>query len=271
MSLHGKTVLITGATDGLGKAVAALAAQDGARVLVHGRDPDKAEAVARELGQQEPVVADLASLEEVRALAAEVKARTGRLDVLVNNAGIGLFAGGERELSEDGYELHFAVNYLAHFLLTLELLPLLRASAPARIVNVSSIGQAPIDFDDVMLEHGYSGTQAYCQSKLAQVMFTLSLSEELKGSGISVTSLHPGTFMNTKMVTGLGLTPRSKVEDGAAATFRLAASEEVEGNTGVFFNQFSLGRADDQAYDAAARRRLWQLSLRLAGLQPAAV
>ncbi len=270
MDLAGRTVLITGATDGLGKQVAALAVRDGAKVLIHGRDPAKAEAVAAELGQGDPVVADLASLDEVRGLADEVKARTERLDVLINNAGIGLF-GSERELSEDGYELHFAINYLAHFVLTLELLPLIRAAAPSRIVNVSSIGQAPIDFDDVMLEHAYSGVDAYRQSKLAQVMFTLDLAEQLKGSGVTVTALHPGTFMNTKMVTGLGMTPQSRVEDGAAATWRLAASDEVEGNSGVFFNQFGLGRANDQAYDTGARRRLWGLSLRLAGLQPAAV
>lgn len=265
-----KTVLITGATDGLGKQTAALAAGDGARVLIHGRDRAKAEAVAAALGQEPPVIADLASLDEVRDLAEQVRARTDRLDVLINNAGIGLFAGG-RELSEDGYELHFAVNYLAHFVLSLELLPLIRAAAPARIVNVSSIGQAPIDFDDVMLERAYSGMDAYRRSKLAQVMFTFDLAEQLKGSGVTVTALHPGTFMDTKMVTGAGMTPQSRVEDGAAATWRLAASDEVEGDTGVYFDQFSLGRANDQAYDAAARRRLWGLSLRLAGLQPAAV
>jgi NAD(P)-dependent dehydrogenase (short-subunit alcohol dehydrogenase family) len=270
MSLNGKTILITGATDGLGKEVAALAAKDGARVLVHGRDRAKAEAAAAEIGAAGVYLADLASLDEVRAMAEAVLKGETRLDVLVNNAGVGLFGSGGRQESRDGYELHFQVNYLAPFLLTLQLLPLIRKCAPARIVNVSSIGQAPIDFADVMLERSYSGMQGYCQSKLAQVMFTLDLAEQLKGSGVTVTSLHPGTFMNTKMVTGQGFEPRSKVEDGAAATFRLAASDDVEGQTGVFYNQLSLGRANDQAYDVKSRRELWNLSLRLAGLSVAA-
>lgn len=276
MPPQGKTILITGATDGVGKGVALLAAKDGARVLVHGRDRAKAEAVADEVRAAgadgvEVYIADLASLDEVRALATAVLAGESRLDVLVNNAGICLFGGGGRELSDDGHELHFQVNYLAPFLLTLQLLPLIRASAPARIVNVSSIGQSPIDFEDVMLEQTYSGMQGYTQSKLAQVMFTFDLSEQLKGSGVTVTALHPATFMDTKMVTGQGFAPRSRVEDGVAATWRLASSPDVEGQTGVFYNQLSLGRANDQAYDVKARRELWNLSLRLAGLHAAAV
>ena len=276
MSLAGKTVLITGSTDGLGRQVALLAARVGARVLLHGRDRAKGEAVRTEIRAAsgndaiELFVADLASLDQVRALGAEILASERRLDVLINNAGVALFGALEgRQESNDGHELHFAVNYLAPFLLTLQLLPLIRSSAPARIVNVSSLGQAPIDFDDVMLEHGYSGERGYCQSKLAQIMFTFDLSEQLNGSGVTVTALHPGTFMDTKMVLGAGFAPRSKVEDGAAATFRLAASPEVEGDTGVFYNQFNLGRANDQAYDAAARRRLWHLSLRLSALRAA--
>jgi len=276
MSMQGKTILITGATDGVGKGVALLAARDGARVLVHGRDRAKAEAVAEQAiaaGAASAAVclADLASLDEVRTLAQAVLAGEPRLDVLVNNAGVGLFGGGGRQTSRDGHELHFQVNYLAPFLLTLQLLPLLRASAPSRIVNVSSLGQAPIDFSDVMLERTYSGMQGYCQSKLAQIMFTFDLSEQLKGSGVSVTALHPGTFMNTKMVTGQGMAPQSKVEDGSAATWRLASSPEVESQSGVFYNQFALGKANAQAYDVKARRELWSLSLRLAGLQAAAV
>ena len=137
-----------------------------------------------------------------------------RLDILINNAGIGT-AGGVREVSADGFELRFAVNYLAGFLLTRLLLPLLRASAPARIVNVSSAGQSPIDFADVMLTRGYSGTRAYCQSKLAQVMHTIDLAAELAGSGVAATCLHPATYMNTTMVRRAGITPVSTVEEGA--------------------------------------------------------
>jgi NAD(P)-dependent dehydrogenase (short-subunit alcohol dehydrogenase family) len=272
MSMKGKTVLVTGATDGLGKLVATMLADEGASVLVHGRDRQKGEATLAEItfatgsASLEFYRADLSSLDEVRELAREVQARHGRLDVLINNAGVGLFGGGERQTSRDGLELHFQVNYLAPFLLTRLLLPTLKASAPSRIVNVSSIGQAPLDFDDVQLERSYSGVQGYCQSKLAQIMFTIDLAEELKGSGVTVTSLHPGTFMNTNMVSGAGMKPQTPVEDGAEAVVRLAASPDVEGVSGVFFNQQAPGRANEQAYDAGARRRLWDLSERLAGL-----
>jgi NAD(P)-dependent dehydrogenase (short-subunit alcohol dehydrogenase family) len=270
MSLEGRTALVTGATDGVGKLVALRLAQEGALVLLHGRDESKGETVMAEIRAQVPGArlefyrADFASLDEVRAMGEAVLADHRRLHILVNNAGVALFSGQPRSESQDGYELHFAVNYLSHFLLTLMLLALLRDSAPARIVNVSSLGQAPVDFDDVMLNRGYSGERGYCQSKLAQIMFTFDLSERLKGTGVTATALHPATFMNTNMVVGQGLPARSRVEDGAEAIYRLAASPEVEGDTGVFFNQTSLGKPHEQAFDAAARARLWQLSLRLA-------
>jgi len=272
MSLQGKTVLVTGATDGLGRLVAEMAAKDGATVLLHGRDRAKGERALSEIraasgnDRVELYIADLASLDDVRRLAREVTATHDRLHVLLNNAGVGLFANQPRQESKDGLELHFQVNYLAPFLLTRLLLPTLRASAPARIVNVSSLGQAPIDFADAQLVKSYSGYQGYCQSKLAQVMLPIDLAERLKGTGVTVTSLHPGTFMNTNMVVGQGMTPRSKVEDGAAATFRLIASPEVEGETGTFRNQFEPGQPDAQAADAGARRKLWTLSCELSGL-----
>ncbi len=277
MSLEGKTVLITGATDGLGKAVATLAAQDGARVVLHGRDRAKGEAVMKEIhaatgnGRLELFLADLADLRQVRAIGKAICERHQRLDVLVNNAGIGAFgAGGERQETRDGQELHFQVNYLAPFLLThLLLMPLLKA-APSRIVNVASLGQSPIDFDDVMLERRYSGMQAYSQSKLAQIMFTIDLAERLREGGVTVTALHPATFMDTSMVRQSGFQPQSSVADGAAAVFRLMASPEVEGETGAYYNQLKPGRANAQAYDAEARGKLWQLSLKLASLQVAA-
>ena len=271
MALDGKTILITGATDGLGKEVATMAARQGATVLLHGRDRTKGQAVLAEIvaasgnNRLELFLADLASLAEVRQLAAAVTTKHERLDVLVNNAGIGSFAG-DREVNAASLELHFQVNYLAPFLLTHLLLPTLKAGAPARIVNVSSIGQGPIDFDDVQLERSYSGMQAYRQSKLAQIMFTIDLAEQLKGSGVTVTALHPGTFMNTNMVRKSGLPPQSRVEDGAEATFRLAVSPDVEGQTGVYYNQQALAEANPQAYDAGARRKLWDLSLSLTGL-----
>jgi len=246
------TILVTGATDGLGRALAkALVARDH-DVLVHGRSQERIDATVAELGSSRVRAyrADLSSLTEVRELARAVREREERLDVLVNNAGIG--AHGPREESADGLELRFAVNYLAGFVLTRELLDLLRASAPARIVNVASAGQQALDFDDLQLERDYSGVRAYCQSKLAQILFTIDLAGELQGTGVTVTALHPATYMPTKMVPS----PISTLQEGVDATLRLVDSPEVEGVSGVYFNGQAEARADAQAYDADARRAL---------------
>jgi NAD(P)-dependent dehydrogenase (short-subunit alcohol dehydrogenase family) len=266
--LDGKCALVTGSTDGVGRLVAARLAADGASVLVHGRDRARGERLVAEIkgkgGAAEFLAADLASLRAVRGLGEAVQARTERLDILVNNAGIGSASGGNsRQLSADGCELRFAVNYLSGFLLTHLLLPLLRASTPARIVNVASAGQQEIDFADVMLTRGYGGTRAYCQSKLAQIMFTIDLAETLKGSGVTVNALHPATYMNTTMVREAGVTPLSSVEAGAEAILNLAASPALQGRSGLYFNGLSEARANRQAYDAEARRRLRDLSREL--------
>ena len=268
----GRTALITGATDGVGRVVARALAQQGWRVLVHGRDRPRGEALAREIeqagGSATFLAADLASLAEVRRLADAVKQQTGRLDLLINNAGIGSVGSVPgRQTSADGHELRFAVNYLAGFLLTHLLLPLLKASAPARIVNVASAGQQAIDFSDVMLTRGYSGGGAYRQSKLAQILFTIDLAQELEGSGVIANALHPSTYMNTTMVRQSGTTPISTVEDGAAAILQLAVSPAIDGKSGLYFNVLREARADPQAYDAEARRRLRALSLKLVGLE----
>lgn len=268
--LDGKVVLVTGATDGLGRALAADLARAGATLLVHGRDPDRIVATVGEVRAQRPDVqvrsyrADFASLAGVRALAEEVTAAEPRLDVLVNNAGVGAHVpgGGVRQESEDGYELRFAVNYLAGYALTRLLLPLLRASAPSRVVNVASIGQQAIDFGDVMLTSGYDGMRAYRQSKLAQILFTFDLATELDGSGVTVASLHPATFMPTKIVD----TPISTVAQGVEATMRLITAPAAEIGSGRFFNGLQEARADDQAYDETARRQLHDLSEKLTGL-----
>ena len=262
------TILVTGATDGLGKRVAFELAAGGATVLLHGRSRKRLEATleeAREGTGSEKLgfyLADLSSLGEVRTLAERVLTEQDRLDVLVNNAGV---IAGERRESEDGYELTFAVNYLAHFLLTHLLLPLLRDSAPARVVNVASAGQSPIDFDDVMLERGYGGMKAYTQSKLAQVIFTFEIAERLGASGVTVNALHPASLMDTKMVLETFGRSMSTVEEGAEATVRLAASPELEGVTGRYFDGTREGRAERQAYDEEARKRLWVLSEELCG------
>ncbi|AZO22880.1 MULTISPECIES: SDR family oxidoreductase [unclassified Mesorhizobium] len=275
MELKNKTVLVTGSTDGVGRVVAERLGAAGARVLVHGRDEARGKAAVAAIeakgGKAEFLVADLSSLAEVRRLAETVRATTGRLDILINNAGVG--TGGQaakRQVSADGYELRFAVNYLAGFLLTSELLPLLEASAPARIVNVASAGQQAIDFDDVMLTHGYSGVRAYCQSKLAQILFTIDLAEQLKGAGVTVNALHPASYMDTTMVRQAGVTPWNSVETGADAILNLATSPALEGRSGLYFDGQRESRADAQAYDQKARRRLRALSLELTG-QPSSI
>ena len=251
-------VLVTGATDGLGRALAADLARGGARVLVHGRSEERTAQALEEVPGARAYRADLASLEQVRALAADVLEHEDRLDVLVNNAGIGntVPGGGRRMESEDGHELRFAVNYLAPYLLTRELLPLLERSAPARIVNVASAGQMPIDFADVMLERDYDGVRAYCQSKLAQVMHAIDLSERLD-AGVTANALHPATYMPTKIVSA---SPASTIEEGMEATRRLAVDPELDGVSGRYFNGLREAAAHPQAYDAAARERLHELS-----------
>jgi NAD(P)-dependent dehydrogenase (short-subunit alcohol dehydrogenase family) len=269
-SLTGKTALVTGSTDGVGRVVAERLGKMGARVLVHGRDRARGEGVVADIkaagGSAEFLAADLAALAEVRRLAEAVRGTTDRLDILINNAGIGS-AGAARQTSADGHELRFAVNYLAGFLLSYLLLPLIKQSAPVRIVNVASAGQQAIDFADVMLTRGYSGSRAYCQSKLAQILFTIDLAAELEASGVTVNALHPATYMNTTMVRRAGVTPISTVEEGAEAILNLAAGPALAGRSGLYFNGLREARADRQAYDADARARLRALSLELTGLR----
>jgi NAD(P)-dependent dehydrogenase (short-subunit alcohol dehydrogenase family) len=266
-----QTILITGATDGLGRALAGELAASGATLLIHGRDDARGQQTLEEIraatGNERLhwLRADLASLEQVGALAQQVTRQIERLDALVNNAGIGttLPGNGQRMESRDGLELRFAVNYLSGYLLTRLLLATLRSSAPARIVNVSSAGQAPIDFDDVMLERHYDGVQAYCQSKLAQVMFTVDLADELRGSGVTANCLHPATFMPTKMVRAAGYEPASPLQAGVKATLRLVADPELDGVTGRYFNGLQPAEPHRQTADVKARRRLAALSKQL--------
>jgi NAD(P)-dependent dehydrogenase (short-subunit alcohol dehydrogenase family) len=270
-NLAGKIALVTGSTDGVGRAVARSLAEAGAEVFVHGRDADRGRDAVAEIeaggGRARFVAADLSDLAEVRALAEAVTGSAPRLDLLVNNAGIGAGRPGAPRLANAaGCEMRFAVNYLAGFALTMRLMPLLRASAPARIVNVASVGQQAIDFDDVMLTRGYSGARAYMQSKLAQVMFTFDLAARLEGTGVTVNCLHPATYMATTMVRDAGVTPWSTVEQGARAILNLATSPALEGRSGLYFDGLEESRANAQAYDPKARERLRALSLELAGL-----
>ena len=279
--LDGKVVLVTGATDGLGRALAADLGRSGATVLVHGRDPSRIADTVQEVGAAAAEAphagaaaasdrvrsyrADLASLAGVQALAEAVIAAEPRLDVLVNNAGIGtdVPGGGVRQESADGYELRFAVNYLAGYALAKRLLPLLRRSAPSRIVNVSSLGQQAIDFRDVMLTEDYDGMRAYRQSKLAQILFTIDLAAELDLTGVTVNALHPATFMPTKIVAG---PTASTIAEGVEATMRLITAPVAAAGSGRFYNSLEEARANDQAYDPDARRQLRELSAKLTGM-----
>lgn len=261
-----RVVFVTGSTGGLGRVVAKRLAAQGDHVIVHGRNLERgselvAEIEAEGLGSARFYQADLGSLDEVRSLAGAVLRDYSQLDVLVNNAGV--FLDGDRRLSSDGHELHFHVNYLASYLLTFELLPLLRSSAPSRIVHVASIAQQAIDFDDPMLDQGYSGGRAYAQSKLAQIVFSMDLADELEGSGVATNAVHPATLMDTDMVTELGMPVRSSVEDGADSLMNLINAEGL--GSGGYFNQTAPARADAQAYDAEAQHQLRTLSVRLTG------
>ena len=272
MNVAGKTVFITGSTDGVGRYVALELAKQGASLLIHGRDAARGKAVVDEIARDGKASAkfyqaDLSSLAEVRKLADAVKADHDKLDLFISNAGIGSRNyGPERRVSADGHELRFAVNYLAGFLLAYSLLPIIKAAAPSRIVNVSSLGQAPLDFDNVMLEREYNGVRAYSQSKLSQIMFTIDLADALKGTGVTVNTLHPATYMNTTMVRAGGNTPISTVEEGGAAILHLATGDDMEGRSGLFFNGMHEQRANAQAYDATAREKLRALSLKLTGV-----
>lgn len=264
-----QNVLITGSTDGIGKLTALQLAKQKAHVIIHGRNEGKVKSVVEELrstsgnGKIDGLVADFSSLTEVRRLADEVIKRYNSLDVLINNAGVG---SDNQRYSRDGYELRFAVNYLAPFLFTQLLLPSLINAGSARIVNVSSIGQHTINFDDIMLEKNFDAVNAYRQSKLALIMFTIDLAERLKEENISVNSLHPGTYLNTNMVRHLGVTPLGEPQSGADAEVFLATDPELSEITGKYFNVKKISTPDAQAYDPKARQQLWELSLRLTGL-----
>jgi NAD(P)-dependent dehydrogenase (short-subunit alcohol dehydrogenase family) len=254
--------LVTGATAGLGRAVAGVLAERGMHVLVHGRDAKRAASVVDEIGKlggtAQPYLADLGSLEQVRELADRVSADHGAIQLLVNNAGLG--AGRppyrKRHLSTDGHELRFAVNYLAPVLLARLLVPILKNGAPARIVNVGSVGQAPVDLADLRMDHHYTGAQAYFRSKFALAAFTFDLAEQLAGSEITVNCVHPASLMNTHMVRESLIPPMSTVGTGVKAVMNLAAGPTGGTVTGRYFDGRDEARAHEGTYDAAIRSRL---------------
>lgn len=267
-------ILVTGATDGIGKGTARALAEQGARVLLHGRNPKKLDAARAEIAaasgsdRLETYVAGFSENDEVRRLAGQIGTAHEYLTVLINNAGIGTVDGdqGDRAVNSANVELRFQVNHLAPFLLNHLLLPQLKRGAPARIVNVSSSAQRPLDFDDVMLETDYSGYRAYAQSKLAILMATIEMAGQLNPEEVTVNALHPGSLLDTKMVReGFGA-PQGPVDEGIEAELFLATAPELQGVTGRYYDQTRPGHPHPQAEDAEARRRLWDLSLQLTGL-----
>lgn len=267
--LKGKVILVTGSTDGMGRELARMLGARGATVIVHGRNEARGQAVVDEItregkGKAAFYRADFASLAEVRTFAQQILRDYPRIDVLVNNAAV-LFREGERRVSRDGHELQMAVNYLASFLLTRTLLPRLVTSAPSRIVNVTSIAQAPLDFDDFDLEKPGASQRGYWHSKLAQILFTIDLAEELRGKDVIVTAVHPSSMMDTNMVRSNNMDVRSTPVDGANAVLRQIVGSDVE--SGQYYRSVDAARAHAQAYDPAARARLKQISLELTGLK----
>jgi NAD(P)-dependent dehydrogenase (short-subunit alcohol dehydrogenase family) len=265
-----QTFLITGSTDGIGKLTAMQLAGENASIIVHGRSEDKVKNVVKELTEDsgnnniEGITADFSSLDEVRKMAEYLKERYSEFDVLINNAGAGF---SDPRYSKDGYELRFAVNYLAPFLLTQMLLPLLKTASPSRIVNVSSAGQHKLNFEDIMMEKNFDSSRAYSQSKLALIMYTFELAEKLKDENVTVNALHPGTYLDTNMVRNAGIRPWGDAESGADAVIFLAVSGTLDGVTGKYFNVKKEAKADSQAYDTNARKKLWDLSLDLTNLK----
>ena len=267
--LEEQTILITGATGGLGRALTHRAAEHGATVVAHGRDEQRLRELALQVEEAtgtsiDTVAADLADLREVDRLADSVLDTYDRLHVLVNNAGVGFGApDGPREESADGIELRFAVNHLAAYRLAGRLAKLLEVSAPARIVQVASAGQLALDRDDPLTEQGWDGVTAYRRSKLAQVMATYDLAADLVSTGVTVNALHPATFMDTAMVRDSGVAPTSTVEEGLEATWRLVVDPALDGVSGRYFDGTHEATSDPQADDPAARAWVREVTDRL--------
>lgn len=266
------TILVTGATDGLGRALSHRLAERGCRVLLHGRDRDKLDRARAELEEKWPsapppatLCADLSVDGEVRALADTVLRTTDRLDVLVNNAGIA-YTDDVREFTAAGHELRFAVNFLAPFQLTLRVLPLLRSTGRARVVNVASAAQRPVDFADVMMDRDYSGARAHAQSKFAVIAAGFALSRRLDPDLVTVNSLHPATLMPTKPVLARFGSSVDALETGVESVSALATDPAHAGRTGRYFDRAVEARAHELAHDHHVQERLWDTALDLTGV-----
>jgi len=277
--LENKTILITGATDGIGKVAAFALARMGARLVILSRNPQKTTQIAQQIrsetgnNQVETLSADLSVQSEVRRAAEEFKQRFNRLDVLINNAGAVFMT---RQVSADGIEMTLALNHLGYFTLTNSLLDLLISSAPSRIINVSSDAHqgATLDFNDLQNQNGYVSFRAYGRSKLANLYFTYELARRLEGTRVTVNALHPG-FVATnfgvsnggiyRWIFKLGHLGAIAPDQGAETIIYLASSAEVEGVSGKYFVKKKAVSSSQVSYDAQAARRLWDASLELTG------
>jgi NAD(P)-dependent dehydrogenase (short-subunit alcohol dehydrogenase family) len=273
LTYAGKTVLVTGSTEGLGRAVALALGAQGAHVIVHGRNAEGGQAVVDEItrggkGSASFHAADFSSLETVRAFADTIARTYPKLDLLVNNAGLAIPSGQPRRVSADGHELQFQVNYLAGWVLANRLRPNLKAGAPSRVINISSVAGSPIDFEDVMLEKPGAAGRGYGQSKLAQVTMTVALAPAFEKDGITMIALHPATLMNTGMVSDLGMRPATTVDEGRDHVMSLATAPTLQ--PGAYYVRGKVAEpANAQPKDAAARAKLVALSEKLTGVAAA--
>jgi NAD(P)-dependent dehydrogenase (short-subunit alcohol dehydrogenase family) len=279
-TMEDKVVMITGANSGIGKAATLALAKMGATVVMVARNAEKGEAARDEIMKESQnnsvdlLLADLSSLESVRQLATEFQKKYSKLHILINNAGL---FNQRRHVTTDGYENTFATNYLAPFLLTSLQLDLLKASAPSRIINVSSVGHynGHINFDDLNLEKEYGGWKAYGQSKLALVLFTHELAKKLKGTGVTVNAVHPGTVATNIWTRPLGpagfimALPKlfmTSPEKGAETIVYLASSPDAKGLNGEYLEKLKVKKSSDESYDEEIAQRLWDVSAKLTGL-----
>ena len=267
--MNDKTILITGSTDGIGKQAALELAELGARVILHGRNKSKVKQVLQEFEQKtgndqlDFFIADLSSLQQIRTMSADIRRKYSRLDVLINNAGVAM---NKLEISEDGYEMTFAVNHLAVFAVTLLLLDLLTRSAPSRIINVSSSAHSSsLNFENLAEPRHFDGWEVYCQSKLCNILFTYELAEKLQNMGVTVNCLHPGVI-DTKLLR-VNFGGGSPVTEGSRKLVYLATAPELATVTEKYFNDNRQTRSAEITYDAETRKKLWNLSEKLCGLR----
>ncbi len=268
--MQNKTILITGSTDGIGKQTALELAESGHTVLIHGRNPERTKETTEFILQKSGninvgfFVADFSSFQEIKKMSGEIHSKYERIDVLINNAGVFM---NEKELSRDGFEITFAVNHLAHFLLTKLLMDLLQKAPKARIVNVASMAHAnELDFDNLQGEKFFDGYTAYSYSKLCNILFTYRLAENLMGSSITTNCLHPGVISTKLLHAGWG-SGGSRLHEGSTTSVYLATSLDVETISGKYFSYSRQTESSAISHDRDVQKRLWDLSGEFTGVQ----